>query len=191
MNERSTSSLAQEVSQIRNTTMMSRKFLTLVIVIALIAAPIALGSAMLDSEVGVLGAVVFGVFAFVVASIFPSRRWLAVSICGIVVLTVTLVLYGISANEITVENRSGQEISSIGIHPSNGNWSYRFAGLPDGLTGRFTVHNLFFDGRLSVNGSLRDGSLLQYDIMGFEQKSYHRRVRILIERDGKTHAVFE
>ena len=171
---------------------MNRTFLTLVIVIGLIAIPVAAGSAMLNSMVGIFGSLTFAASAIVAARMFPVRRWLAVSICGIVVSMITVILYRASTNEIIVDNRSGQEISNISIQPRDGNYGFDIDGIPDGCTARFKFNDLFFDGRFNVaGGSLHDGSRLSSFIGQIEGGSYHRRSRIIIAGGGKIRAIWE
>ena len=79
---------------------MNRNPLALVSVVLLIATPVAIGSAVYDSTPVILASVAFVGLAFPAAALFPSRRWVAVSVCGLLVLVATVALFRASANEI-------------------------------------------------------------------------------------------
>jgi hypothetical protein len=98
----------------------------------------------------------------------------------------------LSANDISIDNQSGQDVIEIDIIPHSGNEEYRIVAIPNGAVGRFTIHDLLFDGELNVaGGSLRDGSRLQSSLLDIEGAHYHRRIRIIIGAGGKIRMIWE
>jgi hypothetical protein len=170
---------------------MNRKFSALVLIVLITAGLVATAGMVLDSMAAILGAVAFVLIAIPATLFLPSRRWLVISICGILVLAVTVVLYRLSANEIIIDNQSGQDVVEIDITPRNGNDWYRVGEIPSGTAGHFTFHDLLFNGKFNVaGGSLRDGSRLQSTLMDIEGKHYHGRIKILIEGGGKIRTIW-
>jgi hypothetical protein len=158
-------------------------------VIALTAGSVAFVSMMMDSLTGVLASVAFASTAIVAASLFPASRWRAVALCGIAVLAVTVSLCIMSANEIVIDNESGQGISQIWIMSTA--HSFRVDGLPNGVSCPVTIRDLFFDGHMNVGGgSLQDGSRLEI-ASSIKGDRYRRHTRIVIERGGRVRIIWE
>jgi hypothetical protein len=140
----------------------------------------------LDYPYGLAGTGLFVVIGVIFGRIIPHRlRWvMGISAGAALLLVVTL--HFASEYRLIVENRSGQTVKQVQIYCETGRDStFDLEGrLPSGRTIDTTFHALGFNGKVSVQGRLADGTVFDSSSRQFQSNGDYRRTHITITAGG-------
>ena len=171
---------------------MRRETVRLIVVVGLVAAPIAMVCAALGYPYGVAGACVFAALALVSAGIWRSS-WVACVIASAVVgISVTAGLHWASTHHVVLENRTGQRIAEIAIGLEGSNNVIALRQVPRDAIVRLTLHELVYGGGPYVEfGTLEDGMKIPSRRSSAAPGVYRRKARIVVESEGVVRVVNE
>jgi hypothetical protein len=111
------------------------------------------------------------------------RKWLRIALgVGIVALLGGLVIHASTRNDVEVENRSGQVISTLLIRM--GGQTLRFDNLADGSTQSATRGGVRGDDHFTLEGQLADGTRIRWSGGYVTGGMYGSKDRFRVEPGG-------